>query len=188
MLLDELETDPKPTAAQLRQWHERHRAHPRYALTLAEAIVSGAPALERAGTCLLRRWVGEGATLPPEALAIVIDGLDGVRSHLGRLVLNQFWAENPSLMESAPTEIGAFLCRSVADSKATVRVWSFNALWLLARRHPEFRAEAHAALRRAKRDPEACVSARLRQMGLLPYPAKKKPAAKGGGRARNGRG
>lgn len=182
MLLDELETDPKPTAAQLRQWHERNRDHPRYALTLAEAIVSGAPTLERAGTCLLRRWVGEGATLPPDALAIVIDGLDGVRSHLGRLVLTQFWAENPALMEAAPAEVGAFLRRGLVDPKATVRVWSLNALWWLAQRHPEYRTDVHAAVRRAKRDPEPCVRARLRQMGLLPYPAKKKPGAPRGRR------
>lgn len=182
MLLDELETDPKPSAAQLRQWHEHNRDHPRYALTLAEAIVSGAPALERAGACLLRRWVGEGAQPSAEVLAIVIDGLDGVRSHLGRLVLSQFWAENPALMETAPAEVGAFLRRGIDDPKATVRVWSLNALWWLAQRHPELRADVRAAVRRAKRDPEACVQARLRQMGLVPYPEKKKPAAKGGGR------
>jgi len=188
MLLDELEIDPRPSVAQLRQWHERRRDHPRYALTLAEAIVSGTPILEYAGAWLLRRWLHEGATLSGEALTIVIDGLDGVRSHLGRLILSQFWAEFPALMEVAPSEVGEFLRRGIDDPKATVRVWSLNALWWLARRHPEYCAELRAAVQRAKRDPEPCVSARLRQMGLLPYPAKKKPAGQGGGRTRSVRG
>lgn len=182
MLLDELETDPRMSVPQMRQWHERNRAHPRYAQTVAEAIVSGSRVLEWTGAWMLRRWVSEGAQPPAEALSVVIDGLDGVRSHLGRLVLSQFWAENPELMETAPAEVGAFLRNGLDDPKATVRVWSFNALWLLARRHPEFRADVRAALRRAKRDPEPCVVARLRQMGLVPYPEKKKPAARRGGR------
>lgn len=177
MLLDELDADPKLTAAQLRAWHERHRDHPRYALTLAEAIVSGAPALERAGAWLLRRWLAEGGEPSAEAWAIVIDGLDGVRSHLGRLVLSQLWAENPARMEVAVDEVAGFLRRGLADPKATVRVWSLNALWLLARTHPELRTEVRAALRRTKRDSEPCVVARLRQMGVVPYPPRPKRRA-----------
>jgi hypothetical protein len=57
-------------------------------------------------------------------------------------------------------------------------VWSLNALWLAAKRRPELRADVRAALRRAKRDPEPCVVARLRQMGVVPYPEKRKPAAR----------
>lgn len=178
MLLDELETEPRISVAQLRQWHERHRAHPRYAQTVAEAIVSGSPALEWTGAWLLRRWVNEGGQPSPEAWTAVVDGLDGVRSHLGRLILSQLWAEHPELIELAPNEVTDFLRRQLADPKATVRVWSLNALWLAAKRHPELRADVRAALRRAKRDPEPCVVARLRQMGLVPYPDKKKPATR----------
>lgn len=178
MLLDELETEPRISVTQLRQWHERHRAHPRYAQTVAEAIVSGSPALEWTGAWLLRRWVNEGGQPSPEAWTIVVDGLGGVRAHLGRLILCQLWAEHPELIELAPEEVTAFLRRQLSDPKATVRVWSLNALWLAAKRHPELRADVRAALRRAKRDPEPCVVARLRQMGVVPYPAKKKPAAR----------
>lgn len=174
MLLDELETEPRMSVSQLRQWHERNRAHPRYGRTVAEAIVSGSRVLEWTGAWMLRRWVGEDGRPPVETLAIVIDGLDGVRSHLGRLILCQLWAEHPELIELAPAEIGAFLLRGLDDPRATVRVWSLNALWCLAQRHPEFRADVRSAVRRAKRDPEACVQARLRQMGLLPYAPRKK--------------
>ncbi|MBX3737911.1 MAG: hypothetical protein KF715_14540 [Candidatus Didemnitutus sp.] len=182
MLLDELETEPRISVPQLRQWHERNCTHARYAQTVAEAIVSGSPALEWTGAWLLRRWLSDGGLPPLEAWTIVVDGLDGVRSHLGRLILCQLWAEKPELIELAPAEVTSFLREQLDDPKATVRVWSLNALWFAAKRHPELRADVRAAVRRAKRDPEACVQARLRQMGLVPYPEKKKPAAKGGGR------
>ncbi len=177
MLLDELETETRISVAQLRQWHERNRTHPRYAQTVAEAIVSGSAALEWMGAWLLRRWVNEGGQPPSDAWTIVIDGLDGVRSHLGRLILCQLWAEHPELIELAPEEVTSFLREQLDDPKATVRVWSLNALWLAAKRQPELRADVRVALRRAKRDPEPCVVARLRQMGLVPYP-NKKPAAR----------
>lgn len=178
MLLDELESDPRFSVPQMRRWHERNRGHPRYALTLAEAIVSGTPRLELAGAWLLRRWLKEGGRPSAEAWTIVFDGLGGVRSHLARLTLCQLWVEQSEQAETAVAEVADFLRRGLDDPKATVRVWSLNALWLLAQRHPEFRAEVSAAVRRAKRDPEACVQARLRQMGLVPYPPKKKPAAR----------
>jgi len=177
MLLDELETEPRMSVPQMRQWHERSRAHPRYGLTVAEAIVSGSPVLEWTGAWLLRRWVDEGGQPSAEVWTIVIDGLDGVRAHLGRLILCQLWAEHPELIELAPEEVTNFLRRQLADPKATVRVWSLNALWHAAKRHPELRAEVSAALRRAKRDPEPCVVARLRQMGVVPYPARPKRRA-----------
>lgn len=177
MLLDELETEPRLSVPRLRQWHERNRAHPRFALTVAEAIVSGSPALEWIGAWLLRRWINEGGQPSPEAWTVVIDGLDGVRSHLGRLLLCQLWAEHPGLIELAPEEVTGFLRRQLEDPKATVRVWSLNALWLAAKRHPELRPEVRATLCRAKRDREPCVVARLRQMGVVPFPARKKPAA-----------
>lgn len=178
MLLDELETEPRISVSQLRQWHERNRTHARYAQTVAEAIVSGSPALEWAGAWLLRRWVNEGGQPSPEAWTIVVDGLDGVRAHLGRLILCQLWAEHPELIDLAPEEVTSFLRAQLDDPKATVRVWSLNALWLAAKRRPELRADVRAALRRAKRDPEPCVVARLRQMGVVPYPEKRKPAAR----------
>ena len=181
MLLDELDTDPKLSVPQLRQWHERNRGHPRYAQTVAEAIVSGAPALERAGAWLLRRWVDDGGRPPPEAWTIVIDGLDGVRSHLGHLVLCQLWAQHPELIDLASNEVIAFLRQHLDSPKATLRVWSLNALWLAAKKHPELRVEVRSAIAKARRDPEACVQARLRQMGVVPYPPKKKPAAACGG-------
>ncbi|MBI2513947.1 MAG: hypothetical protein HYV96_18405 [Opitutae bacterium] len=178
MLLDELESDPRLSVPQMGRWHERNRGHPRYALTLAEAIVSGSPRLELAGAWMLRRWLKEGGLPTAAAWAILIDGLDGVRSHLARLTLCQLWVEQPERMETAVEEVAAFLRRGLGDPKATVRVCSLNALWLLAQRHPEFRAGVSAALRRAKRDPEACVQARLRRMGVVPYPPRKKPAAR----------
>jgi hypothetical protein len=178
MLLDELEADPRFSVPQMRRWHERNRGHPRYALTLAEGIVSGSARLELAGAWLLRRWLKEGGQPTAEAWTIIIDGLDGVRSHLARLTLCQLWVEQPHQMERAVQEVAAFLRRGLDDPKGTVRICSLNALWLLAQRHPEFRPEVSAAVRRAKRDREPCVQARLRRLGLVPYPPKKKPAAR----------
>lgn len=178
MLLDELESDPRFSVPRMRRWHERNRGHPRYALTLAEGIVSGAPRLELAGAWLLRRWLKEGGQPTSEAWAIVFDGLDGVRSHLARLTLCQLWVEQSQQAEAAVAEVADFLRRGLDDPKATVRICSLNALWLLAQRHPEYRAEVNAAVRRAKRDPVPSVQARLRRMGIVPYPPKKKPAAR----------
>lgn len=178
MLLDELETERPLSAPQLTRLHERHRHDPRYAHVLTEAVVSGAPALERAGGWLLRRWLSAGGELPAEDRALLVDGLGGVRSHIGRLILYQLFTEYPALMEAAPDDAAAFLAAGLNDVHATGRAWSLSALWLLAKRHPEHRADMRRALARAKRDPEACLQARLRQMGVVPYPPKKKPAAR----------
>lgn len=178
MLLDELEADPTFSVPQMRQWHERNRGHSRYALTLAEGIVSGSPRLELAGAWMLRRWLKEGGQPSAEAWSVVFDGLGDVRSHLARLTLCQLWVEQSEQAERAVAEVADFLRRGLDDPKATVRICSLNALWLLAQRHPEFRAEVSAAVRRAKRDPEPCVQARLRRLGLMPYPPKKKTVAR----------
>ena len=174
MLLDELETDPPPTVVQLAALHERHRLNPRYAREVAEAMVSGSRWLERGGGFLLRRLAGETGTLPAEEWELVIDGLDGVRSWFGRLLLCQTLAEWPALMDVAPADLAMFLRGCLSDPKPTVRAWSFCALNALAERHPEYLAEARAAEARARRDRAPCVVARLRQMGLVPYPPKKK--------------
>ena len=178
MLLDELESDSTFSVPEMRRWHERNRGHPRYALTLAEGIVSGSPRLELAGAWLLRRWLKEGGQPSAEAWSVVFDGLNDVRSHLARLTLCQMWVEQSEQAEAAVETVASFLRRGLDDPKATVRICSLNALWLLAQRHPEYRAEVNAAVRRAKRDPVPSVQARLRRMGLVPYPPKKKPAAR----------
>ncbi|HVS54144.1 MAG TPA: hypothetical protein VHD62_17445 [Opitutaceae bacterium] len=168
MLLDELETERPLNVPQLTRLHERNRRDPRYAHTLTEAVVSGSPALERAGGWLLRRWMNSGAELSAEEGALLIDGLDAVRSHVGRLMLYQLFTEHPELMETAPDDAAAFLRPGLDAAQATARAWSLSALSLLARSHPEHRADVRRALARARRDPEACVQARLRQMGLGP--------------------
>jgi hypothetical protein len=166
MLLDELETERPLTVSQLARLHERERHDRRYARVVTEAIVSGSPRLERAGGWLLRQWLRSGAELPAEETALLVDGLGGVRSHVGRLNLYQIFTECHGLMDAAPDDVAEFLRRGLGDVHATSRAWSLSALWLLARRHPQHRAAVRRALVTARRDPEACVQARLRQLGL----------------------
>jgi hypothetical protein len=164
MLLDELETDPPLAVAQLERLHQRARGGRHYTRTVAEAVASGAPALERAGGWLLRRAASDPAGLPAEDWAVVLDGLDGVRSWAGRLLLCQLLAERPELADTAPAEVAGFLRDCAVYPKSTVRAWSVTALHELARRHPAFRPEARRAVAAARRDPAKCMQARLRHL------------------------
>ncbi len=164
MLLDDLEVTPV-TVAQLDALHRRHREDRNFTRTVAEAVGSGSVVLERAGAWLLRREAAvRGSDFPAEDWAVVIEALPGVRSWAGRLILCQLVSEQPALMDAAPAEMAEFLRGCVAHPKPTVRAWSVNAFHELARRHPEFRAEARRLVAVARRDRTPCVQARLRHL------------------------
>jgi len=164
MLLDDLEVTPLLTVAQLDALHRSHRGDNNYSRTVAEAVASGSPVLERAGAWLLRRLVADRGGCPAEDWAVVVDALGGVRSWAGRLILCQLLSEQPALMHAAPADVADFLRSCVADAKPTVRAWSINAFHQLARQHPDFRAEARRLVAAARRDPAKCVQARLRHL------------------------
>jgi len=108
MLLDDLEVRPLLTVAQLEALHQRHHSDKNYSHTLAEAVASGFPDLERAGAWLLRRAVANRVRFPDDAWAVVVNGLSGVRSWAGRLIICQMLSEQPELMEAAPAEVADF--------------------------------------------------------------------------------
>lgn len=164
MLLDDLEVRPLLTVAQLDALHRRYRGDRNYPRTVAEAVASGSAELERAGAWLLRREVAARGGYPAEDWAVVIEALPGVRSWAGRLILGQLLSEQPALMDAAPAEVAEFLRGCVNYPKPTVRAWSVNAFHELARRHPEFRAEARRLVAVARRDTAPCVQARLRHL------------------------
>lgn len=165
MLLDELEVRPLLTVAELEALHQRHRGERSYAHTVAEAVASGSPELERAGAWLLRRAVADRGGFPDDEWTVVVDALSGVRSWAGRLILCQLFSEQPGLMEAAPVDVANFLHDCAGDAKPTVRAWSVNASHQLARRRAELRAEARRLVAVARRDPAKCVQARLRHLG-----------------------
>ncbi len=165
MLLDDLEVRPLLTVAQLEALHQRHRGERNYARTVAEAVASGSPELERAGAWLLRREVANRGSFPADDWPIVVDALNGVRSWAGRLILCQLFSERPGLMEAAPVEVADFLRGCVGDAKPTVRAWSVDAFYRLARRQADLRAEARRLVAAARRDSAKCVQARLRHLG-----------------------
>jgi hypothetical protein len=164
MLLDDLDVEPVLTVARLAALHQRHAGDRHFTRTVAEAVASGSPVLERAGAWLLRRQAAVAGGLPSEDWAVVLDGLDGVRSWAGRLLLCQMLAEQPGLWAAAPADVAAFLRGCTGDAQPTVRAWSVCAFHRLARRHPEFRAEARRLVTAARRDPAKCVQARLRHL------------------------
>jgi len=164
MLLDDLEIRPLLTVAQLEALHQRHRGDRNYSSTLAEAVASGSPTLERAGAWLLRREVADCDGFPAADWSVVVEALSGVRSWAGRLILCQMLSEQPALMDAAPAEMAGFLRDCAADAKPTVRAWSINALHQLARRHEDFRVEARRWVAKGRRDPAKCVQARLRHL------------------------
>ena len=163
MLLDDLEIRPLLTVAQLAALHRRHRGDRNYARTLAEAVASGSPVLERAGAWLLRREAAE-RDLPDEEWTVVLDALAGVRSWAGRLILCQLLSEKPQLMDAAPADVADFLRSCAGDAKPTVRAWSVNAFHELARRQGAFQVEARRWVAAARRDRAKCVQARLRHL------------------------
>lgn len=164
MLLDDLEVRPLLTVVQLEALHQRHRGDRNYTRTVAEAVASGSPVLERAGAWLLRRAAADHGGYPGEDWAVVLDALGGVRSWAGRLILGQLLSEQPAMMEAAPGEVAEFLRGCVNYPKPTVRAWAVNAFHELARRHPAFRPEARRLVAAARRDPAKCVQARLRHL------------------------
>jgi hypothetical protein len=164
MLLDDLEVRPLLTVAQLAAIHRRERGGKNYARTLAEAVASGSPALERAGAWLLRREAADRGGLPAADWQVVVDALRDVRSWAGRLLLCQLLSAQPALMDAAPDEAAGFLRDRANDPKPTVRAWSVDAFHRLARRHAAFRPEARRLVRAARRDPAKCVQARLRHL------------------------
>lgn len=164
MLLDDLEVEPPLTVAQLAALHRRCRADRNFTRTVAEAVASGAPGLERAGAWLLRAAAAERGGYPAEDWIVVVDALSGVRSWAGRLILCQLCSEVPALMDAAQHELAWFLHDCAGDAKPTVRAWAINSLHELARRHAQFRPEARKAIAVARRDPAKCVQARLRHL------------------------
>jgi len=164
MLLDDLEVTPLLTVAQLGALHQRHRGDRNYSRTVAEAVASGSPVLERAGAWLLRRLAADRGGCPAEDWEELVAALDGVRSWAGRLILCQLLSEQPALMDAAPEEMAGFLRNCAADAKPTVRAWSVNAFHQLARRHQDFQMEARRMVAVARRDPAKCVQARLRHL------------------------
>lgn len=164
MLLDDLEVTPLLTVAQLDALHRRHRGDRNFTRTVAEAVASGSAVLERAGAWLLRREAAARGGYPAGDWAVVIEALPGVRSWAGRLILCQLVSEQPALMDAAPAEMAEFLRGCADHPKPTVRAWSVNAFHELARRHPEFRAEARRLVTVARRDRTPCVQARLRHL------------------------
>lgn len=164
MLLDDLEVTPLLTVAQLDALHGKHRGDRNFTRTVAEAVASGSAVLERAGAWLLRREAAVRGGYPAEDWTVVIEALPGVRSWAGRLILGQLFSEQPALMDAAPAEVAEFLRGCVDYPKPTVRAWSVNAFHELARRHPEFRAEARRLVAAARRDQAPCMRARLRHL------------------------
>lgn len=164
MQLDDLEVRPLLTVAQLEAIHQRHRGDRNYVRTVAEAVASGAPELERAGAWLLRREVANRGGFPDGDWTVVVDALNGVRSWAGRLILCQLFSEQPALMEAAPMDVAAFLRDCAGDPKPTVRAWSVQAFYQLARRHADLRGESRRLVAVARRDPAKCVQARLRHL------------------------
>jgi hypothetical protein len=164
MLLDDLEVRPLLTVAQLEALHQRHRGDRNYTRTVAEAVASGSPVLERAGAWLLRRAAADPGGFPGEDWGVVMDALGSVRSWAGRLILGQLLSEQPELMAAAPGEVAEFLRGCVQYPKPTVRAWAVNAFHELARRHPAYRPEARRLVAAARRDPAPCVQARLRHL------------------------
>ena len=164
MLLDDLEVTPRLSVAQMEALHQRHRSDKNHPRTLAEAVASGSPALERAGAWLLRREVAERGGYPDEDWAVVLDALGGVRSWAGRLILCQLFSEQPGLMNAAPADVADFLRSCATEAKPTVRAWGMNAFHQLARQHTDLRAEARRMVAAARRDSAKCVQARLRHL------------------------
>ena len=164
MLLDDLETEPKATVARLEAIHQRHRLDRNYTRTLAEAVASGSPELERAGAWLLRRHTRGAGSLPAGDWAVVIDGLAGVTSWEARLELCQLLAGHPALTAAAVEEVAGFLRGCAADGNAFVRAWGVTAFHVLAARHAVHRAEARRLLAAARKDPAKSVQARLRHI------------------------
>jgi len=164
MLLDDLEVTPLLTVVQLEALHQRHRGDDNYTRTLAEAVASGSPVLERAGAWLLRREAAERGGYTAADWAVVVDALAAVRSWAGRLIICQLLSAQPALMDAAPEAVADFLRRGLTDAKPTVRAWSTNAFHELARRHGAFRVEARRWVAVARRDRAKCVQARLRHL------------------------
>lgn len=164
MLLDDLETDPKATVPRLEAIHQRHHADRNYTRTLAEAVASGAPELERAGAWLLRRQVADEGGLPAKDWAVVLDGLAGVTSWEARLELCQLLAGHPALTDVAAEDVAGFLRGCAADGNAFVRAWGVTAFHAFAARHTAHRAEARRLLAAARKDPAKSVQARLRHL------------------------
>jgi hypothetical protein len=164
MLLDDMESRPLPTVAQLEALHRRCRGDRNFTRTAAEAAVGGSPGLERSGAWLVRREAAERAGYPAEDWEVVIEGLGGVRSWAGRLILCQLFSEQPALMDTAPVDVAVFLRDCARHPRPTVRAWAVTSFHELGRRNPVFRAEARRLVAAARRDPAKCMQARLRHL------------------------
>ena len=164
MLLDELEAEPRMKVAQLAACYRRHCLRKNFNREVAEAVVSGSPALERAGAWLLASHLQAGGTLAPADWEIVVNGLDGVRAWTARLELCQLLARRPELLDAAPEAFAEFVRSCAADPKPFVRAWGLCALHALGERHAAWRPEARRALARGRKDPAKSVQARLRQL------------------------
>lgn len=165
MLLSELE-DPKLTKAMLLELLPRYRESPHFVRDLAEAAVSGDPALSRNGCWLLKLYLEGGGSLADEAACEILqDGLGELRHWVAHLTLCQAFADPVAQAPLDPVPLADFLRDCLRDSRTIVRAWAISAMVALAQRESAYRDEAMEAFAEGLRGEAPAMQARMKHLG-----------------------
>ena len=118
---------------------------------------------QSAATWLIKRMTGSGATLSARQTETLLDLFSSEIHWQARLHLLQMLDRLVIPAERAPSLWDVLMRLTEAENKF-VRAWSYFGLAVLARQHPDFRAEALALLAAGEGDTAASVRARIRRI------------------------
>ena len=137
----------------------RHRGHPHFHDDLATLASDEDRFVSEGATWIINAELKDGATLSPEQVARLLNGLDRVTAWQAQLHVCQF-AGLLEVPEALKAPFSAWLHDRLDAERPFLRAWALDALCHLL--GPS--AETDALLRRMETDKAASVRARLRNL------------------------
>jgi hypothetical protein len=157
----------------LRQIYLAYRSQPRFVAELIAALRRLDPDAAARAAWLLDRAAREGLvdeSLLPAIARAAEEATDWItRAHLCHV----FSVTGcPSSLREA---VFPFLQECIRDPHASIRCWALSAMIGFAD-DPAYAADVAEYVAQARHDPNKATQARLRQLGLVPYPPKTRPS------------
>lgn len=141
--------------------YTRHHASQDFTTQLLDCLLS--PTLQVGASWLLKKWLEDGHALTGLQVAVIFRSLAKLEHWQSCLHLLQCLDRLP-IGEPDKLLVEQFLRENLNHSNKFVRAWSYNGFYVLARQHPEYRAETAQFFAMALRDEAPSVVARIRNL------------------------
>lgn len=160
--LDLAEHDGKSKAL-LERLRDEYTPTPETLTELVELSAAEEKNVQTGATWLLNAYFADGATLDHDQVELLTSLLEGVDSGWARLHICQA-VRYLDLGPEQATRFADFVRSCTLDRNTFVRAWATDAFVRLARRFPEFQAEAQRQLEKSLADPAGSIRARARRI------------------------